>query len=378
MRTPLLIATLVLASCQAYDFQRVEPLFYRRITNPVRVKGVRPDVLVLIDRSGSMGFPLNPLDTTACPANCGGGGNTACPASCPTRISELRLAMPVFFNAAKDDARFGLALFPRGSGAPNQCVGTDSSLVPEPLPAEGPETPDNLALWAAQTDRISTYISATMPEKLVVGGGTPTAVSLDFVGTTQGLAEEGALKRKRIVLLLTDGLPNCRQGQGADPNATDTRAIDSVANLLTKGISTMVIGFGSDVTGATVLSDMARAGGFPRTCTAATASTDCGSSDFCGNDGICGRAAYSASNSTELKAVLEKLREKLGQKDPCIVDLGSLPYENIVVSLDDKELTAGPNAWNVAGRTLTFLGTSCQQIKNSSDSAPVKIDIGVY
>ena len=140
----------------------------------------------------------------------------------------------------------------------------------------------------------------------------------------------------------------------------------------------MVIGFGSDVNGATLLGDMARAGGFPRTCKAATASTDCGTGDFCGTDAICGRAAYSASNATELKAVLEKLREKLGQTDPCVVDLGSLPYENIVVALDDKELTTGPNAWNVAGRTLTFLGSSCQQIKNSSDSAPVKIDIGVY
>lgn len=374
MRTPLLIATLVLASCQAYDFERVEPLFYRRITNPVRVKGVRPDVLVLLDRSGSMGFPINPLDTSACPANCGDGTNP-CPASCPTRISELRAAMPVFFNAAKDQARFGLALFPQGKGSANQCVATNSSLIPEPLPADGPETTANLALWAAQTDRISSFISATMPEKLVVGGGTPTAASLDFIGTTPGLAQEGELKRQRIVLLLTDGLPNCRPG---DPNAIDMTAVNSVAALLTKGIRTIVIGFGSDANGATVLSDMARAGGFAKRCTAATATRDCGSGDSCGTDGICGRAAYSASNAAELKVVLETLRKKIGGTDPCVVDLGSLPYENIVVALDDKELIAGPNAWNVAGRTLTFLGSSCDLIQNSSDSAPVKIDIGVY
>ena len=143
MRHALVISTLVLVSCQTYDFQRVDPLFYRRITNPAKVKGVRPDVLVLLDRSGSMGFPINPLDTTACPANCG-DGTAACPASCPTRISELRSAMPVFFGAAKDQARFGLALFPRGEGAMNQCVPTNTSLVIEPLPPDGAETTDNV------------------------------------------------------------------------------------------------------------------------------------------------------------------------------------------------------------------------------------------
>lgn len=374
MRHALVISTLVLVSCQTYDFQRVDPLFYRRITNPAKVKGVRPDVLVLLDRSGSMGFPINPLDTTACPANCG-DGTAACPASCPTRISELRSAMPVFFGAAKDQARFGLALFPRGEGAMNQCVPTNTSLVIEPLPPDGAETTDNLSLWAAQTDRISAFISATMPQKLIVGGGTPTAASLDFIGTTQGLAVEGAFGRRRIVLLLTDGLPNCRPG---DPSAIDNTAVASVAALSAKGISTMVIGFGSDANGATILNDMARAGGFARTCTAATSSIDCGSGDFCGADGICGRAAYAASNATELKAVLEKLREKIGAPDPCVIDLGSLPYDNIVVALDNKELIAGPNSWTASGRKLTFSGASCTQIKNSSDSAPVKIDIGVY
>ena len=369
MRTALLVSTLVLASCQNYDFQPVAPLFYRNITVTKSEKAPRADVMVVIDRSGSMGFPIDPFNS-ACPNKCGDGVGT-CPASCPTRISELRKAMPDFFNSAKNTARFGLSIFPQATTVAQQCVPSDASSVIETLPAEGPETTDNLALWSAQTDRISAYITNT----LAVGGGTPTAQSLDFIGTTAGLAEEGALGRPRVILLLTDGLPNCRAPNIAD---TDLTSVDSVAGLAARGVKTMVIGFGSDANGQSVLSDMARAGGFARTCAAATATTDCGSDDFCGTDNVCGRAAYSAGNATELQAVLEKLRKRIGQPNPCSYELGSVEFSQVVVEFNGARLLEGADTWSVTDHTLTFTGASCNAINESTDAAPVKIGVGVY
>src|SRR5213076_2081393 len=51
-----------------------------------------------------------------------------------------------------------------------------------------------------------------------VGGGTPTGLSLSFVG---GLPELNDPKREDFVLLLTDGLPNCNP---SNPNTCTTPA----------------------------------------------------------------------------------------------------------------------------------------------------------
>ena len=374
MRTTLMLMGLVLASCQAYDFEQVEPIFYRRFLVPKAVKSARPDVMLLLDKSGSMRFPIAP-DNPICQAspNCGSSGNPNCPAGCPTRITELQAAMPVFLDSAKSQARFGLAVYPQGSTTALQCQPAAASTLIEALPAEGPETTENLAIWAAQTDRIKNYITNTIEP----GGGTPTAGSLDFVGTTPGLAMASPAGRKRVVILLTDGLPNCRPGS-PNLNNPDPLVTDSVKNLALNGVSTIVIGFGADTQGATILDEMARAGGYPRSC--ATDANACGSTDFCKPDKTCGRANYSASNATELKAVLEQLRRIIDSSvNPCQVQLGSLDYAHVVVTLNGEVLPEGAMTWTrTAGNSITFAGASCARILDSTEGSQVLIEVGVF
>src|SRR4051794_24464305 len=100
------------AGCQVYDFQPVEPLAIAQTTQYKNViaKQLKPDLMFLIDKSGSMAFPSDTSKPT-CPANCGpdDSGGSTCPASCPTRISELRIAMDSFFKNNGTIARMGMA-----------------------------------------------------------------------------------------------------------------------------------------------------------------------------------------------------------------------------------------------------------------------------
>lgn len=372
MRKALSLIIVILAGCQTYDFEQVEPLTYRRLVVPFALKGSRPDVMLLLDRSGSMGFPID-VQNPACTNNCGSTGAGPCPAGCPTRITELQAAMPVFLTAAKRDARFGLTVFPEqpnGTTTQLQCLPASSQSLVESLPVDGPDSVANLDLWATQAERISSYISNT----LQVGGGTPTGQSLDFVGTTQGLAAASPNGRKRVVLLLTDGLPNCRSPEYAADDAATTVA--SVAALAARGVSTIVIGFGSTAQGATVLNDMAKAGGFARNC---EGSRTCGADDGCDANKQCGRAAYSAGNATELKQVLDELRARLPVPNPCLVELGKTEYSEIFVTLNNQLLPEGPTTWaRGAGNTLQFTGTACQAILDSSEAQPVDLEIGYW
>jgi len=373
MRKTLCLITVVLAGCQTYDFEQVEPLTYRRLIVPFALKGSRADVMLLLDRSGSMGFPID-VQNPACTNNCGSTGAEACPAACPTRITELKAAMPVFLSSAKANARFGLTLFPEqteGMTTQAQCLPASTPSLVEPLPADGPDSAANLDLWATQAERISTYITGT----LKVGGGTPTGQSLDFVGTTQGLATASPFKRKRVVLLLTDGLPNCRAPELTADDAAKT--VQAVEALATQGVSTIVIGFGSTAQGATVLNDMAKAGGFARNC---KQGRSCGADDACDANQQCGRAAYSAGNATELKQVLEELRGQIGGTvDPCLVELGNTEYSNVFVTLNNKLLPEGPTTWaRAAANSLQFTGEACQAILDSSEAQPVDLEIGYW
>ncbi len=371
MRRALLLGV-VLAGCQTYDFERVEPIAFRRLPVLKVVKGARADVMLLLDRSGSMGFPIDSQNGN-CVADCGTAGRDPCPASCPTRITELKAAMPVFLESAKTQARFGLTLFPAntvGSTPAQQCIAANGDSLIEAMPAEGAETAENLQAWSAQSDRISSYITST----LSIGGGTPTAQSLDFVGTTPGISEESALKRQRVVLLLTDGLPNCRAPGYND--ADDAQAVNSVAALKARGISTIVIGFGSTAQGAVVLDDMAKAGGFRRNC---RKGRSCGADDACDASENCGRAAYSAGNATELRQVLAQLRDQLQVTDPCVIDLGQTEYSEVFVNFNKTPLKEGAGNWTRSpDHTITFEGAACAAILESTESAPVDIEIGYW
>src|SRR5262249_35085856 len=152
--------------------------------------------------------------------------------------------------------------------------------------------------------------------------GTPTALSLTFLGTLNELNDP---QREDFILLLTDGLPNCNPNNAKNCNVgmctctlnpttacapgqpfctlgclDDDGSVQAIRDLrdATKhagGIRTIVVGFGSDTaSGGDVLNAMAVAGGFQRTCPSGNDS-ECGSSNTCLPTKVCAKAYYQAA-----------------------------------------------------------------------------------
>ena len=286
--------------------------------------GLVPNVMLLVDLSGSMNLPINPSDA-ACPSGCGVSSANPCPITCPTRLSELRSGLTTFLSTRGTTARFGLTTYPAG---PLCQVPTAVTIdLPPAMAADiGNET-----FRAQHAATISTAISAVTAQ-----GGTPTAASLGFVGGLSGLQQSDG--RADVVVLITDGLPNCNT---TNPNALcgcqasnscsaaqtsacacttssctsalcslgcldASAATTAVSTLHASGIDVVVVGFGADTaTGAAsvVLDSMARVGGRPHACPGGT-SGECGGGT-CGADHICADAFFRASDGAALFTALD-------------------------------------------------------------------------
>lgn len=138
---------------------------------------VEPNIYVLLDRSGSMGFG-------------GGSGINAEP------MRSARQALDQIADQLSGDIRFGFGTYQTGS-----CPGLEHRLD------MGLHAPATLkASWAGVTP----------------GGGTPTAGALDALRTQNRLAEAGDPNdavRTKAVVLITDGDPNDCGGQGGSVSA---------------------------------------------------------------------------------------------------------------------------------------------------------------
>ncbi len=419
----LAVATLVLSltavgvACQTYDFEPVTPLTLAQTTQstPVSAHNLKPNMFLLVDKSGSMSGPILPSDPQ-CTPGCGPGG-PACPAGCKTRISELRSAMNTFLTSSATVARMGLAFFP----ADSSCGAT--AAVSSDLPPENATADDN------GTDATLTAKAMDINGKIAViapNGGTPTADSLAFVGGKFDLTSP----RQKFILLMTDGLPNCNSnnqnatctcnpsicGSCSAPNAicmaqaaacnctTSSCAAGTalcskgcldgdgstatIADLNTKGIKTIVVGFGADTAGgaaATVLNAMAVAGGFARKCPMGT-NAECDpmntGADSCDTTtSLCKNKFYQASNGTALAAALADISKSLIGNMPCTFNLDSQPSDPRLLSVifNGVDVPAGPDTWSYTGGAVVFAanGTYCQQILASTSQKPVQVEIRI-
>src|SRR5215472_4079593 len=141
----LFAASLVVSiACQSYDFIPVQPLSISQedSSTPIVIKKFKPNVMVLVDKSGSMDQPVNPSLAGCTTPNglCGTGDNakiTPCNTTvCPTRWSQLNLALDSFLQTQAQTVRFGLSFFPEpgpGADQPN-CIPTTAARVD--LPAD--------------------------------------------------------------------------------------------------------------------------------------------------------------------------------------------------------------------------------------------------
>jgi hypothetical protein len=368
------------AGCQTYDFEPVDPLALGQTTvlRKVEARGLKPNLMLLVDTSGSMGLPV---DCDAAP--------------CPARWTELQGAMNTFLTQNGTVARLGLTTYPQTTvGFPIAAACTASSQVQKDLPA--PSVEETEAQLQSRADEINATLQGISgvtsdPDPKVVGG-TPTSVSLAFVGNQPTLQ---GTDREDLVLLLTDGLPNCNPtnpasgitnaaacrctlGEG-NCNTTDTErlgcldkdvSVQQVAALAAKGIRTIVIGFGAETAagaGPETLNAMAEAGGFARACPAGDAS--------------CPRF-YPAKNQAELATALADISAKVGTVDPCIVALTpeQLPSDSqlLVVKLtaDGVTRTATLDTDYVLTATgVEMVGATCERIKQSTPLDPVTLEV---
>lgn len=404
MRMPVAISlwAVSLASCQTYDFEKVEPLAISQTTQSTQIGAaqLKPNLMLLVDNSGSMNTPIYPPLQPQCGA-C--GPTMPCPSNCPTRISELVSSMSSFLASAGSIARMGLAVFPVGALQTTQCAAPSRNTVELPAPAA--DDSSNTANIEKAME-IETAIRALKP-----GGGTPTNSSLRFVGSIEGLHQ--ADHRSDFVLLLTDGVPNCNSqnpnnccgdlSRCDDPsNACQCTTltcgsptfcsagcldrqgvVEAVLELRAKDIKTIVVGFGiGDSLGGDqqnaheVLNAMADTGGFPRGC---ETDAECGRGDTCNQSNhTCNQKFYRATNGAELSAALKAISEGIGGKI-CERDLDAQPPNEkfLAVIVDGVNLASGPDTWVYQNAKVIFQGSTCDRLQAAKESAPIDVQIRI-
>jgi len=370
----------VMAGCQVYDFQPVEPLTIAQTTQPKTVvaRALKPNLMLTVDTSGSM---LEPVDSTAsaCRVNgaaCGSGpSQSPCPVSCPTRLVEMKSAMNNFLTQFGTSARMGAVYYPRDP----LCSAPSAGQVDVALP--GASNSDDDAALANQSAQVNSVIQA-----FTAKGGTPTGNTLKALGTYGPLLDA---TRDNFILLLTDGLPNCNATNPnyataacactvAPVNGVDFCApgqpleakgcLDSDATVAqvrtlreTLGVQTIVVGFGSELTGGDgpkTLQALAEAGGFAVT-------------------------YYRASNGAELAEQLSVIGGVLSE-EVCEMTLDTAPSDPryISVIVDGEAQAAGwvyglADSGGVQVPRITFEGALCDRLKASSSSDPVEIEIKI-
>ena len=197
------------------------------------VNKLPPDVLILLDASGSMN---NTTDDTACSGGCGAASKWA----------QLTPALDALVAENESIANWGLKMFADSDATCGVSTG--------------------IAAPVAQMNAspIATAIAGRTSANgdLVNGSRTPTRAAVTAGATYLANLDDG---NPKLILLLTDGAPNC---PAAGDSATDdsTAAVQAVADARARGVPTLVVGIATAGGSAErALNDMAVAGGRART-----------------------------------------------------------------------------------------------------------------
>jgi len=181
--------------------------------------GDPPDLLVVLDRSGSMSAPP-----------------TTFPPIFTPKWTIMRNGLTSVVTSKQANIKFGLLEFP----SDDNCAADAAAEV-------------GVSLGAASA--FNTYFAGRSPN-----GNTPGHVAL-----SSALSYFGSIpvnSAGRYVLFATDGLPNCLGG--VPETASDAQTVAAVGALFAAGIKTYVLGFGTFGLPAGVLNDAAVAGGVPK------------------------------------------------------------------------------------------------------------------
>ena len=375
-RLPLHLAlgAALVAGCQVYDFEPVTPAAIAQDARsvPLAFNQAKPNMMLLVDKSGSMGDTLP---------------------SGLTKMQTAKNVMGAFLTNDPTVARVGISRFPSTSGS---CTPTSPADVLSPVPPGSAGDADAVLQAAAAA-------ANTQLQTLTPGGSTPTAGSIRFFhDNPDQVADSSDPRRDAFVLLLTDGLPNCSatavagsctcsnvQSDGCTPvtpcspqsSCLDPDVTGDITALRSdRGIKTIVIGFGGDVTcgvAPPTLEAMAEAGGFVRKCP--NTNQSCGPGNDCVlATGLCSKQYYQATDGPALAAALAEIGTTLTQ-ETCKYNLVDVPSDPQLISvvLNGTPYLRGPDTWDYASATnqIVFQGALCDQIKGNTPDNPVRLDI---
>jgi hypothetical protein len=190
------------------------------------------DVLIVLDRSGSMRRSL----TADCLCTAGAGDDAASlcsnTADCTDRWTTVKSALRRVVGDAPD-VQWGIEVFPPPGDS-------TCSVSPTPL----------LPIGADSGATVQAELDAITP-----GGNTPMAAAIRAATPYLSALADG---NSKAILLATDGVPECAEGQPGPIPGDLEDAIAASAAAWSAGFPVYVIGAGP---GASALDDLARAGG---------------------------------------------------------------------------------------------------------------------
>jgi len=292
----------------------------------VQAKPTTADMLIVLDRSGSMAADGNDARVD--------------------RWRPSRSAVVSLTEKLDTQIRFGLMTFPSPlSQAGMMCAPDDYECLFDSITnGDGSScTPGaiNVPVALDTADKIKMFLDEVEPN-----GGTPTGPTLETAleALNPDAVSPDAVISPKFVLLVTDGQPTCPTGRGRDVNPTDiaqsTKAIDG---LLAKGVKTYVIGYDtkSDASLASVLDEFATHG-------------DTGTH-------------RAVEDEASLLAEFQKIA---GEIVSCSYQLDKAPKDPsyVLVKLDGKQLNLDqPDGWSITGRAVTLEGQACKTLQDGKE-----------
>lgn len=338
---------------------------------------VPPNVLVLLDRSGSMNY---------CDSGDLGSGRNEDEI---TRWEQAGAVLTQVLPSQDDALRWGLSAFP------GQCSGTTACIdeCKDPFAVfgnvyncNGTSCPVNTnvtnatvpAAALAEPDDASANTVLRLLAGLEPGGGTPAGPTLRAIAANPAAFGLDDPDRENVILYVTDGRPNSDNasfirrvgggfcGGGSDGEAAACKVNSALARLreLDPPISTYVVGF--TLTDQTAINDLK--------CFAVNGGTSLCDTDVTYPD--CGRNEVSECHyqASDQDALAEALVDIAGRVGACSFTLDQAPPDltRLFVFLDGADGTElvprvadGEENWtlDLAGRQLRLLGSACDAAK---------------
>lgn len=267
-------------------------------------------------------------------------------------------------------------------------------LAPYPESAANSCSPTSVlqAIRDLSFDELSANVAALQP-----GGGTPTADSMLFVSSMLGAGspdlDGGELPGNDLVLLFTDGAPNCNANNPNNCTAggcqcttgtctqmsglcslgclDDLATVNAANTLFNENIDLMILPIGFN--GGAADDQMLASNVFGQM--KSTVQRDCATSADCGDGGACNSSGFCTgqwkfASLAEFAPAAERIRQELKIRGRCFWSLArSETADHIEVDLNGAALPAAQ--WELrTPTTLRIKGDACTQLVNDGSLSP--------